>query len=47
MKTCFNKKALSSIPGGVSLRLGYGESGRVDAKDSSEREISYSTINFL
>ncbi len=47
MKTCFNKKTVSPIPGGVSLRLGHGESGRVDAKDSFEREISYSTINFL
>ena len=39
MKMCFHEKTLSPIPGGISLRLGYGECGRIDAKVSAEREL--------
>ena len=37
MKMCFHEKTLSPIPGGISLLLGYGECGGIDAKDSAER----------
>ncbi len=41
MKMCFHEKTLSPIPGGISLRLGYGKCGRIDAKDSGERDAFY------
>ena len=40
MKMCFHEKTLSPIPGGISLRHGYGECGKIDAKEIAEREFS-------
>ena len=34
MKKCFLEKTVSPIPGGLSLRLGVGKCGGIDAKDS-------------
>ena len=39
MKMCFHEKTLSPIPGGISLRLGYGKCEGIDAKDAAEREL--------
>ena len=37
MKNCFHEKTVSTISSGITLRLGYGECGSIDAKDSAER----------
>ena len=34
MKKCFLEMTVSPIPGGLSLRLGVGKCGKIDAKDS-------------
>ena len=50
MKMCFHEKTLSQIPGGISLRLGYGKCGGIDAKDAAERVMSspaYKVATFI
>ena len=37
MKNCFHEKTVSPIPGRLSLRLGVGKCGKIDAKESADR----------
>ena len=37
MKNSTKEKTVSLTPGGISLRLGYGECGIIEAKDSAEQ----------